>query len=102
MIGSPPPRSPARWVGHRRPGRDRPAAADDGVGAEMTGREIADVHPAATSAAVALFLAEELGDRPVDVLAEGRAEELVASRANRRAGQPRPGLGRGGSPAGPE
>ena len=45
-------------VGHRRAGRDRDAAADDRVGAQVAGREVADVHAAASPPAVALLLAE--------------------------------------------
>ena len=43
---------------HGRTGRDRDAASDDGVRAEMAGREVADMHAAAPSAAVALLFAE--------------------------------------------
>ena len=63
---------------HRRARRDRHAAADDRVRPEVAGREVADVHPAAAAAAVALLLAEELGDHPVDVLLEGRLQQLLA------------------------
>ncbi len=71
--------------GHRRPGRDRHAATDDRVGAQVTRREVADVHPAAPAAAVALLLAEQLGDRAVDVLLERRLDQRVAI-LRRRAG----------------
>ena len=75
---------------HRRARRDRHASADDRVGPQVAGREVADVHPAAAPAAVALLLAEELGDDPVDVLLEGPLEELLA------------GLGGRAGDAGPE
>ena len=65
---------------HRRAGCDRDAAADNRVGTEMPGREVAYVHAAATTAAVALFLAEEFRDHAVDVLFESVGEEPVVVR----------------------
>ena len=70
-------------VGHRRAGRDRHGPADDRVGAEVAGREVADVHAPAATAAVALVLAEQLGDHAVDVLLE-RGLEQVGARRRRR------------------
>ena len=68
---------------HRRARRDRHAAADDRVRAQMAGREVADVHAAATSPAVAFFLAEQLGDGLVDVLLERVGEQTFAGRCLR-------------------
>jgi hypothetical protein len=63
--------------------RDGHAAADDRVRAEVPRREVADVHPAAPPAAVALLLAEELGDHAIDVLLEGGREEFLANLGGR-------------------
>ena len=70
-------------VGHRGARGDRHAAAHDRVGAEVARREVADVHPAAATGAVARLLAEELGDDVVDVLLERRLQQLVARAAGR-------------------
>ena len=53
-------------------------AADDGVGAEMPGVEVGDVHAAAAPAAVALFLAEQLGHGAVEVLLHGAVQHALA------------------------
>ena len=74
--------------GHGGAGGDGHAAADDGVGAQLAGREVGDVHAAAASPAVALVLAEELGDGAVDVLLQRRRDQPGAVRgaAARHAG----------------
>ena len=66
-------------VGHRRAGRDRDGPADDGVRAEVAGREVPDVHAAAAPVAVAFVLAEQLGDHAVDVLLERGLQQRGAA-----------------------
>ena len=63
---------------HGGAGGDRHAAADDGVGAEVTDAEVGDVHAAAAALAVAVLLAEELGDGAVDMVFEPGLDELLA------------------------
>ena len=49
-----------------RAGRDARAAADDRIGSEIAGIGIGDVHRSAFAFAVAGFLAEQLGEHPVE------------------------------------
>ena len=63
---------------HCGAGRDAGAAADDGVGAEIAGVLIGDVHRAAFAAAIAGFLAQQLGEHPVDGRAFGEAVAMAA------------------------
>ena len=60
----------------RGPGCDGHAAADDGVGSQVADREVGDVHAAASSFAVAVFLAEEFGERAVDVVLQSLLEQF--------------------------
>src|SRR5919106_39389 len=75
--------------GHRGAGRDAGAAGDDGVGAEVAGLGIGDVHRAAFAVAVARLLAEELGEHPIDggalretvtVTAVGAGDDVLATK----------------------
>ena len=66
-------------AGQGRAGGDRHAAADDGVGAEMADGKVGDVHRAAAAATIAFVLAEQLADRPVDMLFERRLDQLLAA-----------------------
>ena len=68
---------------HGRARGDRDRATHDRVGPQVPGGEVADVHAAAAAVAVPLVLAEELGDRAVDVLLERRREPLVAGPGGR-------------------
>ena len=49
----------------RRAGGERRAAADDGVGAEIAGVRIGDMHRSAFALAVAGFLPEQLGEHQI-------------------------------------
>ncbi len=69
---------------HRGARRDRHGAAADGVGTQVAGGEVADVHAATAAPAVALVLAEQLGDHLVQVLLERRVQECVAGRVTGR------------------
>ena len=66
--------------GQGRADRDRDAAADDAVGAEIAHRDVGDVHRAAAALAVAGRLAEEFGEHPLHVRALGDAVAVAAMR----------------------
>ena len=55
-------------AGHGRTGSDRNTAADDGVGAQVTDAEVSNVHPAAATFAVTVFLTEKFGDGAENVI----------------------------------
>src|SRR5262245_5061821 len=65
----------------RGAGGDARRAADDGVGAEVAGLRIRDVHRTALAAAVAGFLAEQLGEHPGHRRTLGQAVAVAAMRA---------------------
>ena len=52
--------------------------ADDAVGAEIAALDIGDVHRAAAAAAIAVFLAEELGEHQLRIGALGDAMAMAA------------------------
>src|SRR3989442_9053321 len=62
----------------RGPGRDTGRATHDGVGAEVAGLGIRDVHGAALAPAVARLLAQQLREHPVDRGALGQAVAVAA------------------------
>ena len=63
---------------HRRAGGNRRAAADNGVRAEVAYREIGNVHRAAPAFAIAVILAKELADGPVQMFFERVLDQPVA------------------------
>ncbi len=65
----------------RRAGGDAGAAADDGVGAQVAGVGIGDVHGAAFTLAIAGFFAKQLGEHAVDRRAFREAMAVAAMRA---------------------
>ena len=62
----------------RRADRDRQAAADDAVGAEVALGHVGDVHRAAAAVAIAVLAAEELGEHAADLGALGDAVAVAA------------------------
>jgi len=56
---------------HGRPGRNRHAASDNGIRAEVAHGEVRDVYAASTTAAVSVLLAEKLRDRATDMFLDG-------------------------------
>ena len=63
---------------HRRAGGDAGAAADDGIGAQVAGVLVGDVHGAAFAAAIAGFLAEQFGKHSVQRRALGDTVAVAA------------------------
>ena len=55
---------------------DRHAAADNRVRAEMPDGEIGDVHRAAATLAIAVFLAEQFSNHPVNMLFQRGFEQF--------------------------
>ena len=81
--------------GERRAGRDRDAAADDAVRAEVALRGVGDVHRAAAASAVAGLAAEQLREHPAEVgalrdavavAAVGRGDPVVVAQVRADAG----------------
>src|SRR6266851_1553145 len=68
----------AHLGGERGAGGDARGAAHDGVGAEIAGLGIGDVHRPALAAAVARLLAEQLGEHPAHRGALGQAMAVAA------------------------
>lgn len=68
-------------AGHGRAGRDRNAAADDRVRAEVADAEVRDVHAASAPLAVAVLFAEQLGDGAEDMVLHDRFPQLFAGEA---------------------
>ena len=62
----------------RRADRDRQAAADDAVGAEIALRRLGDMHRAAAPLAIAALAAEELGEHRLELGALGDAMAVAA------------------------
>ncbi len=65
-------------VGQSRARGDGHPAADDGIGAQVTDREIGDVHRAAAPAAVSVVFAEQLPHCAIKVLFDGGLDQFVA------------------------
>ena len=61
-------------IGQSCAGGDGHAAADDGVCAEVSDRKIGNVHRAATTATVAVILAEEFANSAIDVFLHRRLD----------------------------
>src|SRR6185437_4452757 len=70
-----------RLAGERGAGGDACAAADDGVGAQIAGRLVGDVHAATLAVAVACLLAQQFSEHQVNLGALGDAVAVAAMRA---------------------
>ncbi len=66
---------------HRGAGGDAGAAADDGVGAQVAGVLVGDMHRAAFTPAISGFFAEQLGEHSVQRCAFSDAMTVAAVRA---------------------
>ena len=77
-------------TGQGRAGGNGYPAADDGIGAQMIEGEIGDMHTAPAAFAIAVFLAEQLGDGPEDMIFNGSLQKFALSRGRT---QPAPQAG---------
>jgi hypothetical protein len=69
-----------RLDAHAHADGDRKTAGDDAVRAEVAAFHVGDVHRAAAAVAIAVFLAEELGEHPRRIGAFGDAMAVAAMR----------------------
>src|SRR5260370_16835834 len=70
----------AHFARHGGSGSNACAAANDGVGAQVAGFLVRDVHGAALAPAVTCFFAEQFGEHPIDRSALCQAVPLAAMR----------------------
>src|SRR5579864_8974379 len=68
------PAGPKVTHAQRCAGSDRHAASHDGICTKVPDAEISNVHAAAAALAVAVFLPEELGNRPEQVVFQSFVE----------------------------